>query len=130
YNDSYTNLNPIQTQVFNILFNSDENVFLGAPSGSGKTLCAEFAILRMFTNNPDGHCVYVTPKKALADLIYAEWVKKFKRCINKQVVRLTGETNIDLKLLREGNIIVATPQQWDALSRRWRQRKYVQNVSL
>lgn len=28
--------NPIQTQTFNALFNGDENVFVGAPAGSGK----------------------------------------------------------------------------------------------
>ena len=28
--------NPIQTQTFNVLYNGDENVFVGAPAGSGK----------------------------------------------------------------------------------------------
>ena len=43
---------------------------------------------------------------------------------------LTGETATDLKLLAKGNIIVATPDKWDVLSRRWKQRKNVQNVQL
>jgi len=38
--------NPIQTQVFNAVYNNDSNVFIGAPTGSGKTVCAELAILR------------------------------------------------------------------------------------
>ncbi len=42
----------------------------------------------------------------------------------------TGETTADLKLLERGNIVITTPQRWDMLSRRWRQRKAVQNVSL
>ena len=43
---------------------------------------------------------------------------------------LTGETSVDLKLLAEGTIVIATAKQWDVLSRRWKQRKNVQNVSL
>lgn len=31
--------NPIQTQVFNTMYNSEDNVFIGAPTGSGKTIC-------------------------------------------------------------------------------------------
>ena len=55
--------------VFNAVYNSDDNIFIGAPTGSGKTVCAEFAILRMFSSNPDAKCVYVTPKEALAELV-------------------------------------------------------------
>ena len=50
--------------------------------------------------------------------------------LNKKVVLLTGETSTDLKLLGKGDIIVSTPDKWDILSRRWKQRKNVQNVSL
>ncbi|CAF4909304.1 unnamed protein product, partial [Rotaria sp. Silwood1] len=71
--------NGIQTQVFNTLYNTDENVFLGASTGCGKTICAEFAILRLFSN------------------------EKLKE----------------------------NPEpKWDILSRRWKQRKNVQNVNL
>ena len=34
-------------QVFTALYNTDENCLVAAPTGSGKTVCAEFAILRM-----------------------------------------------------------------------------------
>ena len=55
--------------VFNALYNTDEDVFIGAPTGSGKTICAEFAILRAFSTAPDSRCVYVTPKQALAEQV-------------------------------------------------------------
>lgn len=50
--------------------------------------------------------------------------------LGKKVVLLTGETATDLKLLAKGNIIVCTPDKWDVLSRRWKQRKNVQSVNL
>ena len=46
------------------------------------------------------------------------------------VVELTGEATADVKLLDKGNIVITTPEKWDMLSRRWKQRKPVQNVAL
>ncbi|CAM9979068.1 unnamed protein product, partial [Heterosigma akashiwo] len=44
--------------------------------------------------------------------------------------RLTGETAADLRLLAEGRVVIATAEQWDVVSRRWKQRKNVQEVAL
>lgn len=130
YQDKFPFFNPIQTQVFNTVYNSDDNVFVGAPTGSGKTICAEFAILRMLLQNSEGRCVYITPMEALAEQVYMDWYEKFQDRLNKKVVLLTGETSTDLKLLGKGNIIISTPEKWDILSRRWKQRKNVQNINL
>ncbi|MEE6509945.1 hypothetical protein FKM82_028521, partial [Ascaphus truei] len=130
YQDKFPFFNPIQTQVFNTVYNSDDNVFVGAPTGSGKTICAEFAILRMLLQNSEGRCVYITPMEALAEQVFMDWFEKFQDRLYKKVVLLTGETSTDLKLLGKGNIIISTPEKWDILSRRWKQRKNVQNVSL
>uniref|UniRef100_A0A674I2U6 Activating signal cointegrator 1 complex subunit 3 n=1 Tax=Terrapene triunguis TaxID=2587831 RepID=A0A674I2U6_9SAUR len=127
YQDKFPFFNPIQTQVFNTVYNSDDNVFVGAPTGSGKTICAEFAILRMLLQNSEGRCVYITPMEAL---VFLDWYEKFQERLGKKVVLLTGETSTDLKLLGKGNIIISTPEKWDILSRRWKQRKNVQNVNL
>ncbi|NXO69329.1 U520 helicase, partial [Phainopepla nitens] len=130
YQEKFPFFNPIQTQVFNTVYNSDDNVFVGAPTGSGKTICAEFAILRMLLQNSEGRCVYITPMEALAEQVFMDWYEKFQERLNKKVVLLTGETSTDLKLLGKGNIIISTPEKWDILSRRWKQRKNVQNVNL
>jgi hypothetical protein len=37
-----------------VLYNTDDNVLVAAPTGSGKTICAEFAILRMLQKAPNG----------------------------------------------------------------------------
>lgn len=50
--------------------------------------------------------------------------------LQMQVLMLTGDTTIDLKVLESASIILSTSERWDSLSRRWRQRKNVQNVSL
>ena len=43
----FRSFNPIQTQTFNVLYNLDDSVLVAAPTGSGKTVCAEFVLLRM-----------------------------------------------------------------------------------
>ena len=74
--------------------------------------------------------MYVTPMQTLSEVIYHEWHNKFALQLGKKVVLLTGETATDLKLLAKGNIIISSPDKWDVLSRRWKQRKNVQNVNL
>ncbi|PKI68194.1 hypothetical protein CRG98_011393 [Punica granatum] len=129
----FKHFNPVQTQVFTVLYNTDDNVLVAAPTGSGKTICAEFAILR---NHQEGlnslmRVVYIAPLEALAKERFRDWSKKFGlEGLGMRVVELTGESMTDLKLLDKAQIIISTPDKWDALTRRWRQRKQVQEVSL
>nr|XP_049704306.1 putative U5 small nuclear ribonucleoprotein 200 kDa helicase isoform X2 [Helicoverpa armigera] len=129
YNETFPQFNPVQTQVFNAVYNSDDNVFVGAPSGSGKSVIAELALLRMLSSG-GGRAVYVLPKDALADIVFADCYHKFNVKFNVKVVQLTGETATDHKLLNKGQIIVTTADKWDILSRRWKVRKSVQSVTL
>lgn len=43
---------------------------------------------------------------------------------------LTGVLQQDLNLMNKADIIVSTPEKWDFISRKWRQRKIVQKVGL
>ena len=88
YTDKFKQFNPIQTQVFNAVFNSDDNIFVGAPTGSGKTTIAEFAVLRLFLQDPEGRCVYLVAKDALAQIVYNDWAKKFASVLDKRVCSL------------------------------------------
>jgi pre-mRNA-splicing helicase BRR2 len=129
YNDKFKFFNPIQTQVFSALYNGDLNTLVCAPTSSGKTICAEFAILHELSKPEPGKVVYVAPSKELVQDIYGEWGPKFAK-LEKAVTVLTGDSVVDLKLLDRGDIILSTPENWDQMSRRWKQRKQVQNVKL
>lgn len=116
--------------MFPVLYNTDDNVLVAAPTGSGKTICAEFAVLRMLqkAESAGARCVYIAPVEALAKDRLRDWESKFARMLGVKVVELTGETATDIKLLEKGQIIISTPERWDVLSRRWKQRKHVQQV--
>jgi hypothetical protein len=92
YASSFEYFNAIQTQVFNALYTTDDNVFVGAPTGSGKTICAEFALLRTFSRNPDARCVYIAPNADLAAIRYADWRQRFgdPKMLNKPVVQVSA----------------------------------------
>ncbi|KAL0699137.1 hypothetical protein Bca4012_055259 [Brassica carinata] len=141
----FKHFNPVQTQVFTVLYTTNDNVLVAAPTGSGKTICAEFAILKNHqevllrqeddTKRQSGsdatmRVVYIAPMEAIAKEQFRIWERKFGKGIGLRVVELTGETAFDLKLLEKSQIIISTPEKWDALSRRWKQRKFVQHVSL
>jgi len=123
--------NKIQTQTFNSLYSTDDNVFVGAATGSGKTVCAEFALLHHWSKPDAGRAVYIAPFQELVDLRLQDWQKRFSRLRGgKEIVKLTGETTADLKILDRGDLILATPAQWDVLSRQWQRRKNIQNIQL
>ncbi|CAD5210662.1 unnamed protein product [Bursaphelenchus okinawaensis] len=122
--------NPIQTQVFRSCYETNDNVFIGAPNGSGKRVCAEFALLRHFDNNPNAKAVYCTQREEIAQKVFNEWTERIGPVLDKTVVQLTGDSSIDLKLMQKGDIIIATAERWDHMSRRWKQRKNVMAVKL
>ena len=144
YAGRLAHFNPIQTQAFTCLYGSDDNALLCAPAGSGKTACAEFALLRALTKavatsggaSPPPpaalKCVYVAPVEALAEERFADWSAKFGpgSRLGLKVSLLMGETASDLKALERSHVTITTADKWDMLTRRWKQRKAVQAVGL
>lgn len=49
----FSHFNPIQTQAFHVLYHKQNNILLGAPTGSGKTISAELAMFHLFNTAPD-----------------------------------------------------------------------------
>lgn len=99
----YKSLNRVQSLVYPIAFNTNENMLVCAPTGAGKTDVAMLTVLRALLQhmNPDGKTialddfkiVYVAPMKALA----AEIVRKFGSRLsplNVKVRELTGDMQL------------------------------------
>ena len=78
YSSMIQTFNKIQTQVFQALYTSDENVFIRAP-GSGKTICAEFALLRLWSKCEQPRVVCIEPYQEMVDARVKEWRAKFSK---------------------------------------------------
>ena len=87
--------NPIQTQLFFSLYQDNKNILIGAPTGSGKTIMSELAILNLIKTSPDKKVVYVAPMKSLVKERLKDWVPRFAK-IKKSVVELSGDFTPDL----------------------------------
>lgn len=112
YASTITTFNKIQTQVFQALYTSDENVFIGAPTGSGKTICAEFALLRLWSKKSSPRAVCIEPFQEMVEQRVTEWRAKFGQLQGgKEILALTGETSADLRLLEQADVVVCTPSQ-------------------
>ncbi|KAK2078632.1 hypothetical protein QBZ16_003472 [Prototheca wickerhamii] len=107
YADAITFFNPIQTQCFAALYGGDANVLLCAPVGSGKTVCAELAVLRALKSAEPGaraRVVYVHALDEVVDARFARWRRLFGEGLNLTVERLVGETAADLKALERSDV--------------------------
>ncbi|KAI5648292.1 hypothetical protein M9H77_34297 [Catharanthus roseus] len=124
----FSHFNPIQTQAFHVLYHTDKNVLLGAPTGSGKTISAELAMLHLFNTQPDMKVVYIAPLKAIVRERMNDWRKGLVSKLRKQMVEMTGDYTPDMKALLSADIIISTPEKWDGISRNWHSRNYVKKV--
>ncbi|EOY22054.1 hypothetical protein QUC31_007545 [Theobroma cacao] len=127
---NFSHFNPIQTQIFHVLYHTDNNVLLGAPTGSGKTISAELAMLRLFNTQPDMKVIYIAPLKAIVRERMHDWRKRLVSQLGKEMVEMTGDYTPDLMALLSADIIISTPEKWDGISRNWHSRSYVTKVGL
>jgi replicative superfamily II helicase len=121
--------NPVQTQAFHTLYHTRENVLLGAPTGSGKTIAAELAMWSAFRDFPKSKVVYIAPLKALVKERVQDWTKRLMPLMGRSLVELTGDVTPDLKTMEKADVIITTPEKWDGVSRSWKSRNYVTSTS-
>jgi activating signal cointegrator complex subunit 3 len=68
---------------------------IGAPTGSGKTIMSELAILNLFKTHPEKKVIYVAPLKSLVKERLKDWIPRMQK-IRKSVVELSGDFTPDL----------------------------------
>lgn len=113
-------LNRVQSAVYPVAFQSDDNMLVCAPTGAGKTNVAMLAVLRVLANHRDKQfkAVYVAPLKALV----AEQVREFQRRLSAEfglvVNELTGDLGLSQREIAETHVLVTTPEKWDVVTRR------------
>ncbi|KAI3768772.1 hypothetical protein L2E82_19605 [Cichorium intybus] len=120
--------NSLQSECFSACFHSDINMVISAPTGSGKTVLFELCILRLLSkfisqegrfNHTKGtlKSIYISPSKALVQEKLRSWNQKLGSWgIN--CLELTGDNeSYNKKNLQEADIILTTPEKFDAVTR-------------
>lgn len=130
YGQRFQYFNPMQTQIFHVLYHTAANVLLGSPTGSGKTIAAELAMWWAFRERPGSKVVYIAPMKALVRERVQDWKSRLTGPMGLKLVELTGDNTPDTRTIRDADIIITTPEKWDGISRSWQTRDYVRKVSL
>ncbi|KAE8291121.1 putative ATP-dependent DNA helicase HFM1 [Larimichthys crocea] len=126
--------NYIQSKALDDVLYTGNNFVACAPTGSGKTVLFELAIIRLLmeTSEPwrDFKAVYMAPIKALCSQCFESWKKKFGP-LGLTCKELTGDTEIDdFFEIQDSHIILTTPEKWDSMTRKWKDNCLLQLVRL
>jgi helicase len=92
-----------------------KNLVLAVPTASGKTLVAEFCMLKSVLRE-GGKCLYIVPLRALASEKYEEFKEKYSG-LGVKVGISTGEFDVADPRLARYDILVATSEKVDSLLR-------------
>ena len=82
---------------------TDDNVVVSAPTGAGKTVLFEIAMLKALQADQEAQAVYIAPTKSLCTERFNDWNKRLrpifkhgkKRTKEAVVVELTGDSGFE-----------------------------------
>ncbi|KAG0745424.1 hypothetical protein G6F62_005146 [Rhizopus arrhizus] len=132
---AYDTLNRVQSIVYPVAYETNENMLVCAPTGAGKTDVAMLTVLRCLSQHcyppprkgtteidfkiakNDFKIVYVAPMKALAAEV-VEKMQKRLRFLGINVRELTGDMQLTKAEISATQFIVTTPEKWDVITRK------------
>ena len=121
--------NSVQTQTFHTLYHKQASVLIGAPTGSGKTILAEFGVWNALRTFPERRIVYIAPLKALVKERILDWQEDLAR-LESKLLHFQEMKSLRMQDLNTCHVFVTTPEKWDSMSRQWPLRAFIQQISL
>ena len=113
--ENITDFRKFQEQAIEVGLLTGKNLLITTPTGSGKTLIGELAILNNLLRNEDKKALFLVPLKAVASEKYEEFSRKYGQLFNVKVS--TGDYEAIPEEITEANLIIATYERFDSLLR-------------
>jgi pre-mRNA-splicing helicase BRR2 len=115
----FTDMFPAQFEVCDSVLETNDNLFVGMPPGTGKGFIADLWIIHFLLSaaaeGPDGELcglLYLTISPAVAARRYAEYSVRYGKHLKQKVVTLSGtDLTRDAAVIETGRIVVCTADQ-------------------
>jgi ATP-dependent DNA helicase HFM1/MER3 len=127
---AHAEFNNMQSEVLRQCLDSDSNIIVAAPTGSGKTVLHELALIQLLLKKDRERtgikAVFIAPSKALCQQRARDWRNKFGR-MGYVIAEVTGDADNknSLRSINQATIIITTPEKWDSLTRCWKDHIYL-----
>jgi activating signal cointegrator complex subunit 3 len=122
----FQTFNSVQSQLFFPAFRTDDSILLCSPPTTGKTTVAELAMFHLFTQNPTGKAVYLSPFKA----VLAERFWSWRQVFGDRVAEVSSDYALESSSLTRARLVISTPERWDSFSRSAFGKEILLTVSL
>ena len=135
-----TQLNRVQSKVYETALLKPDNLLLCAPTGSGKDIVAVLTILQqiaLYRNPYNGyidHTAYKILYMAHSEAVVVKLVRMLRKTFEDYSIKV-GEISEDPSLtwvqIEESQIMVTTPEKWDTITRKIQNhRTYTEQLKL
>ena len=123
---AFSTLNPFQSDVAPAVLTATGHVIVVAPTGAGKTVIGELAVLRA-VKQEHRKGVWLVPARALASELSGLRDRWARHGVTVEI--LTGEMNLSSSRLTRADVWIATTEKFESLCRRTSLQEAVADVS-